>query len=67
MLEQFFSQYALYWVGVFVLVFAASKLVVTRHSRFQSWPDAQKSVAVKGIALGSFVIIYFSITFLVLG
>lgn len=65
--EQFFSQHALYWVAAFVLMFAAAKLLVAKHSRFQSWSDAQKSVAVKGIALSSFVLVYFVVTLLVLG
>lgn len=65
--EQFFSQHALYWVAAFVLMFAATKLLVAKHARFQSWSDAQKSVAVKGIALSSFVLVYFVVTLLVLG
>lgn len=65
--EQFFSQHALYWVAAFVLLFAAAKLLVARHSRFQSWSDVQKSIVVKGIALSSFVLVYFVVTLLVLG
>lgn len=64
--EHLFSQYALYWVGVFVVIFAVAKLVVARHAHFQSWSDVQKSIAVKGIALGSFILVYFAVTLLVL-
>lgn len=65
--EQFFSQHALYWVAAFVLIFSSAKLLVAKHSRFQAWSDAQKSVAVKGIALSCFVFVYFAVTLLVLG
>lgn len=65
--EQFFSPYALYWVGVFVVIFAIAKLLVGKLARFQTLSDTQKSIAVKGIALGSFLLVYFAVSLLALG
>lgn len=56
--NSFFDPFALYWLGGFVLVYAVSHLLVSRHPRFSNIADAQKKVLIKLIAIGVFTVIY---------
>jgi hypothetical protein len=58
MKEQLFSQYALHWVGGFMLIYVLAQLLVSKHPRFQFLSAIQKSVVVKVIALLGFVTAY---------
>ncbi len=53
-----FSEYALLWAGGFLLVYVAVQLGVSRLPLFQNYSAIQKSIAVKVIALLTFVLAY---------
>ena len=56
--DGFFDQYALYWVGGFILIYTLCQLLVSKHSRFASLSDVHKKIAVKFLAIGSFTAVY---------
>lgn len=55
---QFFNEYATYLALGFLLVYVLAQLLVSKHPRFQTFTAIQKSVAVKVLALGGFVVAY---------
>jgi len=58
MQSQFFNNNATYLALGFLLVYVAAQLLVSKHPRFQAFTPIQKSVAVKVLALVSFIVLY---------
>lgn len=65
MQAQFFNEYAAYLALGFLLIYILAQLLVSKHPRFQTFTAIQKSVTVKVLALGGFVVcyIFFSVFF----
>jgi uncharacterized membrane protein (DUF485 family) len=65
MQAQFFNEYAAYLALGFLLIYILAQLLVSKHPRFQAFTAIQKSVTVKVLALGGFVVcyIFFSVFF----
>lgn len=58
MQTQFFNEYAIYLALGFLLIYMLAQLLVSKYSRFQAFTAIQKSVTVKLLALGGFVVCY---------
>ena len=56
--NSFFDQYALYWVGGLVLIYTLAHLLVSKHPRFESLSEVHKKIAVKLLAIGTFITVY---------
>jgi predicted DNA repair protein MutK len=59
--SSFFDQFALYWVGGFILIYTLAHLFVFKHSRFESLSEAHKKIAVKGLAISCFTVAYLAV------
>lgn len=58
MQAQLFNEYAAYLALGFLLIYMLAQLLVSKHPRFQTFTVIQKSVTVKVLALGGFIVGY---------
>lgn len=66
MKAELFNQYALHWAAGFLLIYVMSQLLVSKHPRFQFLSALQKSLLVKVMAIGGFVMVYVLFQFVIL-
>lgn len=66
MKAELFNQYALHWAAGFLLIYVLVQLLVSKHPRFQFLSALQKSLLVKVMAIGGFVLVYVLFQFVIL-